>query len=327
MGLLGYLQVYIGNEKDYLATRVSYKLNLRGPSFNIQAACSTSLLAVAVAADALLSHQCDMALAGGICVRAPQTAGYYYEPGGIFSPDGHCRVFDERAQGVVFGNGVGIVVLKRLEDALADGDPIDAVVKGWSINNDGASKVSFTAPGLSGQTDVITRAHQRAGVRPGSITLVEAHGTGTPIGDPVEIAALTQAFRAHTKKKAFCAVGSVKTNIGHLDPAAGIASLTKTVLALKHKQIPPSLNCDKLNPAIDFANSPFYVNTKAVGMEGRQIAAARRDQCFPGSVAPMSIWLSKKRPWWQALKARETTSVARAIRQKQIPHLRPLPPI
>jgi acyl transferase domain-containing protein/acyl carrier protein len=262
MGLLGYLQVYIGNEKDYLATRASYKLNLRGPSFNIQAACSTSLLAVAVAGDALLSRQCDMALAGGICVRAPQTVGYYYEPGGIFSPDGHCRVFDERAQGVVFGNGVGVVVLKRLEDALADGDPIDAVVRGWSVNNDGSSKVSYTAPGLSGQTDVITRAHRRAGVSPESITFIEAHGTGTPVGDPIEIAALTQAFRTRTRKKGYCAVGSVKTNIGHLDPAAGIASLAKTVLALKHKQIPPSLNCDKLNPAIDFAGSPFYVNTR-----------------------------------------------------------------
>jgi acyl transferase domain-containing protein/acyl carrier protein len=262
MALLGYLQIYIGNEKDYLATRVSYKLNLRGPSFNIQTACSTSLLAVAVAGDALLARQCDIALAGGICVRVPQKAGYYYEPGGIFSPDGHCRVFDERAQGVVFGNGAGIVVLKRLEDALADGDPIDAVVKGWAVNNDGSAKVSYTAPGLSGQTDVIARAHKRAGVRPDSITFVEAHGTGTPVGDPIEIAALTQAFRARTKKKGFCAIGSVKTNVGHLDPAAGIASLIKTVLALQHKQIPPSLNCDKPNPAIAFGESPFYVNTR-----------------------------------------------------------------
>ena len=262
MALLGYLQVYIGNEKDYLATRVSYKLNLRGPSFNIQTACSTSLLAVAVAADALLGHQCDMALAGGICVRVPQKAGYYHEPGGIFSPDGHCRVFDERAQGVVFGNGAGIVVLKRLEDALAAGDPIDAIIRGWAVNNDGSDKASYTAPGLSGQTDVIARAHKRAGVRPESITLVEAHGTGTPVGDPIEIAALTQAFRAHTKRKGFCAIGSVKTNVGHLDPAAGIASLIKTVLALQHKQIPPSLNCDKPNPAIPFAGSPFYVNTR-----------------------------------------------------------------
>jgi acyl transferase domain-containing protein/acyl carrier protein len=262
MALLGYLQVYIGNEKDYLATRVSYKLNLRGPSFNVQTACSTSLLAVAVAADALLSYQCDMALAGGICVRVPQKTGYYYEPGGIVSPDGHCHVFDERAQGVVFGNGVGIVVLKRLEDALADRDPIDAVIRGWAVNNDGSAKASYTAPSISGQMDVIAKAHERARVGPESITFVEAHGTGTPVGDPIEIAALTQAFRARTKRKGFCAIGSVKTNVGHLDPAAGIASLIKTVLAIRHKQIPPSLHCDKLNPAIGFAESPFYVNTK-----------------------------------------------------------------
>ena len=262
LALFGYLQVYIGNEKDYLATRVSYKLNLKGPSFNVQTACSTSLLAVAVASDALLSRQCDMALAGGVCVRVPQKAGYYFEPGGIFSPDGHCRVFDERAQGVVFGNGAGVVVLKRLSDALADGDTIDAVVRGWAVNNDGSAKASYTAPGLEGQADVITRAQRRAGVEPGSIGYVEAHGTGTLLGDPIEIAALTQAFRAKTKKKSFCAIGSVKSNVGHLDPAAGVASLVKTVLALQHKEIPASLNCETPNPRIDFANSPFYVNTR-----------------------------------------------------------------
>src|SRR5215471_17756625 len=164
MALLGYLQVYIGNDKDYLTTRVSYKLNLRGPSFSVQTACSTSLLAVAVASDDLLSHRCDMALAGGICVRVPQKAGYYFEPGGIFSPDGHCRVFDENAAGVVFGNGVGVVVLRRLADALADGDAIYAVVKGWAVNNDGAAKGSFAAPSLECQADVIARAHEHADV-------------------------------------------------------------------------------------------------------------------------------------------------------------------
>jgi acyl transferase domain-containing protein/acyl carrier protein len=262
MALLGYLQVYIGNDKDYLTTHTSYKLNLKGPSFSVQTACSTSLLAVAVACDGLLSHQCDMALAGGVCVRVPQKTGYYFEPGGIFSPDGHCRVFDERAEGVVFGNGVGIVVLKRLADALADGDSIDAVVKGWAVNNDGSAKATYTAPGLQGQADVVSRAQLRAGTRPGTITYVETHGTGTSLGDPIEIAALTQVFRAGTMKKNFCAVGSVKSNVGHLDPAAGVASLIKTVLALKHKQIPASLNCERPNPNIDFANSPFYVNSK-----------------------------------------------------------------
>lgn len=260
MTMLGYLQVYIGNDKDYLTTHVSYKLNLRGPSFGVQTACSTSLLAVAVASDHLVSRQCDMALAGGVCVRIPQETGYYFEPGGIFSPDGHCRVFDERAAGVVFGNGVGIVVLKRLSDALADGDTIYAVVRGWAVNNDGAAKASYAAPSLRGQADVIARAQRRAGVSPDTITYIEAHGTGTSLGDPIEIAALTEAFRASTRRKNFCAVGSVKTNVGHLDPAAGVASLIKTVLALQHRQIPPSLNCETLNPTIDFANSPFYVN-------------------------------------------------------------------
>ena len=262
MSLLGYLQVYIGNDKDYLTTRTSYKLNLRGPSFSVQTACSTSLLAVAVASEELLRHQCDMALAGGVCVRVPQKTGYYFEPGGIFSPDGHCRVFDERAQGVVFGSGVGVVVLKRLVDAIADGDPVYAVVKGWAVNNDGSAKASFAAPSLQGQADVITRAQKRAGTGPQTITYVETHGTGTALGDPIEIAALTQAFRARTKRKNFCAIGSVKTNVGHLDPAAGVASLIKTVLALRHKQIPASLNCDVPNPNIDFVNSPFRVNTK-----------------------------------------------------------------
>jgi acyl transferase domain-containing protein/acyl carrier protein len=262
MALLGYLQVYIGNDKDYLATHVSYKLNLKGPSFSVQTACSTSLLTVAIASDQLLSHQCDMALAGGACVRVPSETGYYFEPGGIFSPDGHCRVFDERAAGVVFGNGVGVVVLKRLSDALADGDPIDAVLRGWAVNNDGSAKASYAAPSLDGQADVIAKAQERAGVRADTITYVEAHGTGTSVGDPIEIAALTKAFRAHTRLNNFCAVGSVKTNIGHLDPAAGVASLVKTVLALQHKQIPPSLNCESLNPAIDFADSPFFVSTQ-----------------------------------------------------------------
>jgi acyl transferase domain-containing protein/acyl carrier protein len=260
MSLLGYLQVHIGNDKDYLTTRVSHKLDLKGPSFSIQTACSTSLLAVAVAGDHLLNGQCDMALAGGVCVRVPQKEGYYFEPGGIFSPDGHCRVFDQNAEGVVFGNGVGVVVLRRLSDAVADGDAIHAVVKGWAVNNDGAAKGSFAAPSLEGQSDVIARAHAHAGIRADTITYVEAHGTGTSVGDPIEIGALTNTFRASTEKKQFCAVGSVKTNVGHLDPAAGVASLIKTALALEHREIPPSLNCDTLNPSIDFANSPFFVN-------------------------------------------------------------------
>jgi acyl transferase domain-containing protein len=262
MALLGYLQVYIGNDKDYLTTHVSHRLDLRGPSFSVQTACSTSLLAVAIAADQLTSGQCDMALAGGVCVRSPQETGYYFEPGGIFSPDGHCRVFDEKAAGVVFGNGVGVVVLKRLADALADGDTIDAVLRGWAVNNDGSAKASYAAPSLEGQASVIKRAQEIAGVDPSTITYIEAHGTGTVMGDPVEIAALTSAFGAGDSGGQYCAVGSVKTNLGHLDPAAGVASLIKTVLSFKNRQIPPSLNFRQPNPAIDFANSPFYVNTE-----------------------------------------------------------------
>jgi len=261
VSLVGQLQILIGNDKDYLTTHTSYKLNLRGPSINVQTTCSTSLVAVCLACEGLMSRQCDMALAGGICIRVPQQVGYYYEPGGIFSPDGHCRVFDSSAQGVVFGNGVGIVVLKRLDDALEDGDAIYAVIRGTAVNNDGAPKASYAAPGMNGQAEVIALAHARARVKPDSIGYIEAHGTGTTVGDPIEIAALTKVFGANGKRrKARCAVGSVKSNVGHLDHAAGIAGFIKAVLSLQHKQIPPSLHFKTPNPEIDFANSPFYVN-------------------------------------------------------------------
>ena len=262
MDLLGVIQVLIGNDKDYLTTLVSYKLDLRGPSLSIQTTCSTSLVAVCVAWQALLNRECDMALAGGVCIRIPEKTGYYYEPGGIYSPDGHCRVFDAKAQGVVFGNGVGVVMLKRLADALKDRDAIHAVIRGAAINNDGAGKSSYTAPGLDGQAEVITKAMRVAGVKPGSITYVEAHGTGTPAGDPVEIAALAKAFGGGRDRRNSCAVGSVKTNFGHLDHAAGIAGLIKTVLSLKHKMLPPSLHLKTANPMIDFANCGFHVNTR-----------------------------------------------------------------
>jgi acyl transferase domain-containing protein len=250
----------VSNDKDFLATRVSYHLNLKGPSVDVQTGCSTSLVAVHMACQALLSYQCDTALAGGVSVHMPQRAGYIHEPGGITSPDGHCRAFDARAQGTVFGSGVGVVVLKRLEDALADGDTIYAVVKGSAVNNDGAAKVGYTAPSVEGQAEVIARAQALAEVAPDSIGYVETHGTGTLLGDPVEITALTQAFRLGTDRNQFCAVGSVKTNIGHLDAAAGVAGLIKTVLALRHGEIPPSLHFEQPNPNIDFAGSPFYVS-------------------------------------------------------------------
>ncbi|MEO8338093.1 MAG: SDR family NAD(P)-dependent oxidoreductase [Nitrospirota bacterium] len=250
----------LGVEKDSLSTRVSYKLNLEGPSLAVQTACSTSLVAVHLACQALLSGECDMALAGGVSVNVPQKVGYLYQEGGIASPDGHCRTFDAGAEGTVGGSGVGLVLLKRLQEAEADGDQILAVIKGSAINNDGAAKVGYTAPRIEGQAKVIRAAHLTAGVTPDSISYVEAHGTGTPMGDPIEVAALTQAFRASTARTGFCALGSVKTNIGHLDAAAGIAGLIKTVLALSHRQIPASLHYVRPNPAIDFPATPFYVN-------------------------------------------------------------------
>ncbi|MUG96487.1 SDR family NAD(P)-dependent oxidoreductase [Scytonema sp. UIC 10036] len=260
-------QVLIGNDKDFLPTLVSYKLNLKGPSINIQTACSTSLVAVHLACQSLLNGESDIALAGGVTVGAQQKTGYYYQQGGIQSPDGHCRAFDAQAQGTVGGNGLGVVVLKRLEDAIVDGDYIYAVIKGSAVNNDGSLKVGYTAPSVDGQRGVILEALALAGVEPETISYVETHGTGTILGDPIEIKALTQAFRASTNKKGFCAIGSVKTNVGHLDTAAGVTGLIKTVLALKHKQIPPSLHFEKPNPQIDFANSPFYVNTKLTEWE------------------------------------------------------------
>lgn len=258
---VGRYQAMISNDKDYLATRVSYKLNLKGPSLAVQTACSTSLVAVHLACKSILNGECDMALAGGVSVSLPQKAGYLYSEDGLLSPDGHCRAFDKRAQGIVTGEGVGIVVLKRLSKALADGDYIHAVIKGTAINNDGALKVGYTAPSSEGQEKVIRAALSRANVDPETISYVEAHGTGTILGDPIELDALTQAFRSYTDKRNFCAIGSVKTNIGHLDAAAGIAGLIKTVLSLKYQQLPPSLHFEQPNPHIDFANSPFYVNT------------------------------------------------------------------
>lgn len=252
----------LGVEKDSLPTRVSYKLNLEGPSVAVQTACSTSLVAVHLACQGLLAGECDMALAGGVSVNVPQTVGYLYQKSGIASPDGHCRAFDADARGTVGGSGVGIVLLKRLEEARADGDHVWAVIKGSAINNDGAHKVGYTAPRVEGQAKVIRAAHVAARVEPESIRYVEAHGTGTPMGDPIEVTALTRAFRVATDSNGFCAIGSVKTNIGHLDAAAGIAGLIKTALALSYKQIPPSLHFSSPNPEIDFSETPFYVNTK-----------------------------------------------------------------
>lgn len=253
---------HLGNDKDFLTTRISYHLNLKGPSINIQTACSSSLVAVHQACLSLLNGECNMALAGGVTINLLQKEGYLYQAGGVFSPDGHCRAFDARAQGMVSGSGVAIILLKRLVDALSDGDSIHAVIKASAVNNDGSSKAGYMAPSVNGQAAVITEALAMAEIDPQTITYIETHGTGTSMGDPIEIAALTQAFRASTQVKGFCAIGSVKTNIGHLDAAAGIASLIKTVLAIKYKLLPPSLNFNVPNPEIDFSESPFYVNNK-----------------------------------------------------------------
>jgi acyl transferase domain-containing protein/acyl carrier protein len=264
---VGAAQIGVLNNLDFLSTNVSYKLNLKGPSYTLLTACSTSLVATHVACQSLLGGECDIALAGGASVRFPQRAGYVYREGGILSPDGHCRAFDAEAGGTVFGNGVGVVALKRLADALDDGDNVYAVVKGSAINNDGALKLSFTAPRMDGQSAVILEALANAGVEARTINYIEAHGTGTQLGDAIEVQGLNNAFRAGGVANGACAIGSVKTNIGHLDAAAGIAGLIKTVLSLQHGMIPASLNFETASPKLDLSNSPFYVNTKLARWE------------------------------------------------------------
>ncbi|XKK62170.1 polyketide synthase [Streptomyces sp. ARC32] len=254
-------RLMLANDKDFLATRVSYKLNLTGPSVNVNTACSTSLVALHTACLALIGGECDMALVGAVHLNPPGQ-GYQYQEGMIFSPDGHCRAFDADARGTVIGSGAGAVVLKRLKEALADGDWIHAVVKGSAINNDGSGKTGYTAPSISGQAAVVADAQEVADVEPETIGYVEAHGTGTPLGDPIEVAALTEAFREGTDRSGYCALGSVKTNIGHLDTAAGMAGLIKTALMLEHRTLVPSLHFSEPNPDIDFAAGPFFVNTE-----------------------------------------------------------------
>jgi len=246
----GGFSVMIANDKDHLATRAAYKLDLRGPAIAVQTACSTSLVAIHLAAQSLLAGECDVALAGGVSLRVPQSTGYLYQEGMILSPDGHCRAFDAGAAGTVGGNGVGAVVLKRAEDALAAGDNIHALIRGSAINNDGAAKVGYTAPGLEGQAAVIAEALSVAEVSSRDIGYVEAHGTGTKLGDPIEVAALTKAFRRDTSDHGYCTLGSVKTNVGHLDAAAGIAGFIKTVLTLREGAKFPTLHQQQPHPQI-----------------------------------------------------------------------------
>ncbi|WP_434524889.1 amino acid adenylation domain-containing protein [Photorhabdus asymbiotica] len=256
------LQALISNDKDYLATRTAYKLNLKGPALTVQTACSSSLVAVHMACENLRAGECDMALAGGVAVSFPQESGYLYQPGMIFSPDGHCRPFDSQANGTYGGNGVGVVTLKRLNDALRDGDPIMAVLRGSAINNDGNEKVGFTAPSVNGQRSVITEALQLADVSIDDVGMIEAHGTGTPLGDPIEVDALRNIFAERNVAVPPCYLGSVKSNIGHLDTAAGIASLIKAVLSVWHGYIPPTINVQQPNPALRLEQSPFRLATQ-----------------------------------------------------------------
>lgn len=257
-----FLLRHTGNDKDFLATRASYCLDLRGPSVNVQTACSTSLVAVHLAVQSLLSGECDLALAGGVTIEFPHRQGYLYHEGEILSPDGHCRPFDHRAQGTVFGSGAGVVALRRLSDAIADGDSVVAVIKGSAVNNDGARKVGYLAPSVDGQAAAVVEALSIADVRADSIGLLECHGTGTAMGDPIEIAALRQAFARSTERKSFCAVGSVKSNIGHLDTAAGVVALIKAALALQHRVLPPTLNFERANPQIEFEQTAFFVSDR-----------------------------------------------------------------
>ena len=330
-GLNSYLLHHIGTapevamvmgwDKDYLATRLSYKLNLRGPSLTIQTACSTSLVAVAQACQSLLNFQCDLALAGGAAISVPARAGYRYVEGSIMSPDGHCRAFDARARGTVSGNGVALVVLKRLEEAVRDRDAICAVIRGFAVNNDGAAKVGYTAPSVDGQAQVVAMAQALAGVAPDTISYIEAHGTGTELGDPIEIAALTQAFRSGTSRSGFCAIGSAKTNIGHLDAAAGVTGLIKAAVALRERRIPPSLHFETSNPKIDFPSSPFYVNTVLTAWDAEAPRRAGVSSFGIGGTnahvvleeAPAPERTSASRPWQVlAVSARTQDSLARA---------------
>jgi amino acid adenylation domain-containing protein len=267
LAFMGEVTAEIGNEKDFIAPRISHKLNLTGPSLSVHTACSTTLVVIENAYQALVSHQVDAALAGGVDIRTPQKSGQRHEDGGVFSVDGHCRPFDAEATGTMFGEGAGAVVLKRLDDAVRDGDTIYAVIKGAAVNHDGGHKVSYLAPSVEGQARVIASALGIGDVHPDTITLLEAHGTGTPVGDPIEVEALTRVYRTFTQRRHYCALGSIKGNFGHATAAAGIAGVLKVVMALRHRKIPPTPNFSTPNPRIDFASSPFFVNDRLIDWE------------------------------------------------------------
>jgi len=334
----GAFQVFITNDKDFMPTRASYKLDLKGPSMIVQTSCSTSLVAIHMAALSLLNYECDMALAGGVTVKVPQVSGYFHEDGGLASPDGHCRAFDADAAGTIFGSGVGIVVLKRLSEALQDGDTIRAVLRGSAINNDGAVKVSYTAPSVEGQAEVVATALAVAEAAPSSVGYVECHGTGTSLGDPIEVTALSKVFRQLAAEEGDdlgstprCALGSVKSNVGHLDAAAGVAGFIKTVLALEHGEIPPTVNFSRPNPRLDLESSPFRIadaladwpaaqgvprraGVSSFGVGGTNAHAVLEEAPAPAAPAPSRAWqllpVSARSP--EALEA-ATANLGRAL--------------
>jgi len=325
---------HTGNDANFLATRVSYELNLKGPSMTVQTACSSSLVGIHAACQSLLNGECDMALAGGATLVLPQK-GYLFKEGEILSPDGHCRPFDALSAGTVFGSGAGCVVLKRLADAVADGDRILAVIKGSAVNNDGSQKVGYLAPSVEGQTNAIAEALALTGIDPATISYVEAHGTGTSIGDPIEVTALTQAYGARTDKKGFCGLGSLKSNIGHLGEAAGVASLIKTVLALQHRQLPPTLHYQRPNPEIDFAVGPFFVNAKLT--EWKTAGGAPRRAAVTGlgaggtnvhtilEEAPPEALSGASRDWQLVLLSAKTATALESATTNLAKHLRQNP--
>ncbi|HSU17606.1 polyketide synthase [Longimicrobium sp.] len=331
---LGGFQLSVGSNKDFFATRVAYKLDLRGPAMAVQTGCSSSLVAIHVAAQALLARECDVALAGGASILVPLHSGYAWEPGGIMSADGTCRPFDADSTGSAAGSGAGAVVLKRLEDALRDGDTVRAVIRGSAVNNDGGLKVAFTAPSVEGQAAVIGEALAVAGVHPESIRFVEGHGSGTELGDPVEIAALTEAFRLHTGRTGFCAVGSIKSSVGHTDAAAGVAGFIKTVLALEHAIVPPTANFRAPNPRIPFASSPFYVSAAAEPWErGSEPRRAGVSSFGIGGTnahvileeAPAPVPSRSRRAWHLLTLSAKTASALDAATARLAAHLRDHP--
>ncbi|HET8842266.1 MAG TPA: type I polyketide synthase, partial [Ktedonobacteraceae bacterium] len=337
--LVSQFQIDIGNEHDSLVSAISYRFNLKGPSVAVQTFCSTSLVAVHSACQSLFTYECDLALAGGVAITVPQRTGYSYEEGGILSPDGECRTFDARAQGSVMGDGLGVVVLKRFSEAVEDGDHIYAVIRGSAINSSGSMRVSYTAPGLHGQKEVIAEALGHADVSAETINYIEAHGTATPMGDAVELAAMIKAFEAQTQKKQFCAIGSVKPNVGHLDRASGVTGLIKTTMALTHRQLPPSVNFERAHPDIGLENSPFFVNTVLREWSANQDGTPRRagvssfglggvnahvvlEEAPLQEVSEAPCPSCSSRPWQLLLFSAKTETALQASGQRLAAHLR-----